>query len=151
MLFRSRTHLWGGETYFKTSREQPAEVFAKVFTDRLKSRAWGDRAWNARQVPAGTTTDADIVISGQVLEFSAQAKSRMFSTVLTTTSRLALQAKNLSDGSVTSRTVDGSRSRTVFWFSEDDVQALLADTMMDGIERFISDTAIVQKALRPAH
>jgi hypothetical protein len=38
----------------------------------------------------------------------------------------------------------------VFWFSEDDIQQLLAATLKDGIDRYLADTMIEQKALRPA-
>jgi hypothetical protein len=37
----------------------------------------------------------------------------------------------------------------VVWFSEDDVQQLLAATLKDGIDRYLADTTIEQKALRP--
>jgi hypothetical protein len=144
-----RTHLWGGETYFNVAGERPGDIIAKTLVDRLKIRAWQDRAWNARLAPAGTTADADIVITGQVQEFSAHAKSRVFSTVINTTSKVVYQAKNLSDGSTTTRLVEGMHNQTVVWFDEEDVQELLTDTMVDGIQRFISDTAVEQKALRP--
>jgi hypothetical protein len=37
----------------------------------------------------------------------------------------------------------------VVWFSEDDVQQLLAATLKDSIDRYIAETTIEQKALRP--
>jgi len=37
----------------------------------------------------------------------------------------------------------------VFWFNEADVQQLLASTLKDCIDRYIDDTTIDQKALRP--
>jgi hypothetical protein len=144
-----RTHLWGGETPFNVTGERPGDVVARALVDQLKSRGWLERAWDARLGTIGTTPDADIVITGLVQEFSIHAKSRVFSTVIDTKSKLVFQAKNQSDGSTTTRTVEGVRSRTVFWFNEEDVQELLTDTMKDGIERFITDTTIEQKALRP--
>jgi hypothetical protein len=93
--------------------------------------------------------DADIVINGQVLDFSATAKSRVGSTVIDTKSRFKLVAKNHTDNSTTIRNIEGGRSRTVFWFNPDDIQEQLSVTLKDGIERLISDTAIEQKALRP--
>ncbi len=76
-------------------------------------------------------------------------KSRVFSTVIDTSNRFTIQAKNLADQSTTIRTVEGGRSRTVFWFSEDDVQEQLSSTLKDGIDRLLSDTTIEQKILRP--
>jgi hypothetical protein len=103
-----------------------------------------------RVAPAGSAADADIVISGQVQDFSAAVKSRVFSTVIDTSSRLTIQARNLVDRSTTVRTIEGGRSRTVFWFNEDDVRDQLAATLKDGLDRLIVDTTIDNKALRPS-
>jgi len=148
-----RTHLWGGVTYFNVAGERPGDVIAHALADRLKTRGWKDRPWTVRVASSGAATylnDADIVISGQVLDFSANAKSRLFSTVVNTSSKLVITARNLGDQSTTIRGVEGAQRDTVVWFSEDDVQLLLAATLKDGIDRFLDDTTIEQKALRPA-
>jgi uncharacterized lipoprotein YajG len=124
-------------------------VVRQALANRLKARGWGNRAWNVRLGPAGSAADADIVISGQVQDFSAGAKSRVFSTVIDAKSRFTIQAKNAEDKSTTTRSIEGVRSRTVFWFNEQDVQELLTATLDDGIERLIADTMVAQKALRP--
>ncbi len=144
-----RTHLWGGTTYFNVPGERLASVITQRLADRLRTRGWGDRVWDVRVAPAGSVPDADIVINGQVLDFSATAKSRVGSTVIDTKSRFKLVAKNQTDNSTTIRNIEGGRSRTVFWFNPDDIQEQLSVTLKDGIERLISDTAIEQKALRP--
>jgi hypothetical protein len=36
------------------------------------------------------------------------------------------------------------------WFSEDDVKRLLTATVKDTIDRYLADTTISQRALRPA-
>jgi hypothetical protein len=145
-----RSHLWGGATYFNVAGERPGNVIAQALVDRLKTRGWRERAWNVRVSPAGSVTDADIIINGQLFDFSANAKSRVFSTAITTNSRFTIQARNLGDKSATIRSVEGAQSRTVFWFNEEDVQEILAETLKDGIDRFIADTMIDQKSLRPA-
>lgn len=145
-----RSHLWGGITYFNVAGERPGDVIAQALADRLKARGWRERAWNVRVSPAGSTIDADIVISGQVQDFSANVKSRVFSSLIDTNSRFTIQARNLGDKSTTTRSVEGAQSRTVFWFDEDDVQELLAATLKDGIDRLIADTMIEQKSLRMA-
>lgn len=146
-----RTHLWGGVTYFNITGERPGEVIAQALAERLKNRGWHERAWNVRVASAGSSTDADIVITGQVEALSANAKSRVFSTVITTDSKITVKAFNQADRSTTIRSVEGAQSRTVFWFTEEDVQELLAATVKDGLDRFIADTRIEQKSLRPAH
>jgi hypothetical protein len=148
-----RTHLWGGVTYFNVAGERPGDVITQALVDRLKTRGWKDRAWTVRAVSSGDVTnlnDADIVISGQLLDFSANARSRLFSTVVNTSSKLVITARNISDQSLTIRGVEGAQRETVVWFSEEDVQELLAATLKDGIDRFLADTTIEHKALRPA-
>ncbi len=148
-----RTHLWGGVTYFNVAGERTGDVIAQALADRLATRGWKDRPWTVRVASSGAATnlnDADIVISGQVLDFSANAKSRLFSTVVTTSSKLVLVAKNIGDQSSTTRGVEGAQRDTVVWFSEDDVQQLLVETLKDGIDRYLAETMIEHKALRPA-
>ncbi len=148
-----RTHLWGGVTYFNVTGERTGDVIAQALADRLATRGWKDRPWTVRVASSGAATnlnDADIVISGQVLDFSANAKSRLFSTAVTTSSKLVLVAKNIGDQSSTTRGVEGAQRDTVVWFSEDDVQQLLVETLKDGIDRYLAETMIEHKALRPA-
>jgi len=147
-----RTHLWGGVTYFNVLGGRPGDVIAQALADRLKTRGWKGRAWMVRTASSGTVidlNDADIVISGQLLDFSANAKSRVFSTVVSTSSKMVITARNLGDQSTTIRTVEGAQRDTVIWFNEADVQQLLAATLKDSIDRFLDDTTINQKALRP--
>lgn len=146
----TRTHLWGGTTQFDVSGDRLGGLITQRLADRLRTRGWRDRVWNVRVAPAGSAADADIVINGQVQDFSATVKSRVFSTVIDTTSRFTIQARNLADRSTTVRTIEGGRSRTVFWFNEDDVREQLAATLKDGLDRLIVDTTIDNKALRPA-
>lgn len=148
-----RTHLWGGVTYFNVTGERTGDVIAQVLADRLKTRGWKDRPWIARVASGGAVknlNDADIVISGQVIDFSANAKSRPFSTVVTTSSKLVFVAKNIGDQSSTTRSVEGAQRDTVVWFNNDDVQQLLAETLKDDIDRYLGETMIEHKALKPA-
>jgi hypothetical protein len=147
-----RTHLWGGVTYFNVVGEKPGDVIAQSLADRLKTRGWKGRAWTVRMASSGAVAglnDTDIVISGRLLDFSANAKSRFFSTVVSTSSKMVITARNLVDQSTTVRTVEGAERDTGFWFNEADVQQLLASTLKDSIDRYIDDTTINQKALRP--
>ena len=148
-----RTHVWGGVTYFNVAGEQTGDAIAQALADRLKARGWKDRPWMVLVASSGSVAnlnDADIVISGQVLDFSANAKSRPFSTVVTTSSKLVIVARNIGDKSSTTRSVEGAQRETVVWFSQDDVQQLLAETLKDDIDRYLAETTIEHKALRPA-
>ncbi|MDO9117045.1 MAG: hypothetical protein Q7U39_03750 [Nitrospira sp.] len=146
-----RTHLWGGTTVFNVAGERPGEVIAQALADRLKNRGWRGRPWKVQVGRSTDAPDADIIISGQVSEFSATAKSRVFSTVINASNKFSIQARNVGDSSTTIRSVEGAQRTTVFWFAEEDVQELLAATLKDGIDRFIADTMVSERALRPAH
>jgi hypothetical protein len=146
-----RTHLWGGVTVFNVAGERPGEVIAQALADRLKNRGWRGRPWKVQVGRSMDVPDADIIISGQVSEFSATAKSRVFSTVINASNKFSIQARNVGDTSTTIRSVEGAQRTTVFWFAEEDVQELLAATLKDGIDRFIADTMVADRALRPAH
>jgi len=145
-----RTHLCGGTTYFNVAGEKPGQVYAQALAERLQARGWQDRAWNVKVAPAGSSPDADIVISGQIFEFAANAKSRLFSTYITTSNKLTITARNNVDRSSTNRSIEGSQSDTVVWFAEDDVKQLMAATMKDTLDRYLSDTTILQRAVRPS-
>jgi hypothetical protein len=148
-----RTHVWGGVTYFNVTGERVGDVIAQAFADRLKTRGWKDRPWTVRVASSGAVAnlnDADIVISGQVLDFSANAKSRLFSTVVTTSSKLVIVGRNIGDKSSTIRSVEGAQRDTVVWFNDADVQQLLAETLKDDIDRYLAETMIEHKTLRPA-
>ena len=111
-----RTHLWGGVSYFNVEGERPGDVIAQALADRLKTRGWKDRAWTVQVASSGAVTnlnDADIVISGQLLDFSANAKSRLFSTVVNTSSKMVITARNIGDQSSTIRGVEGAQRDTV--------------------------------------
>ena len=144
-----RRDLWGNITYFNVAGERPGDLIAEALADRLRTRGWQEQAWNARVSRGGSTDDADIVISGQVRNFSANAVGRPFSTVIDTDSKFTIQARNLGDKSTTTQSVEAAESRTVFWFDTEDVRELLAATLNDGIDRLVSDTMIEQKSLRP--
>ncbi len=144
-----RTHLWGGVTYFNVSGEKPGDVYAQALAERLRARGWHDRSWDVRVVPAGSSSGADIVITGQILDLSANAKSRIFSTALTGSSKVTISARNNGDRSTTNRSIEGARTNTVFWFNEDDIQELLKETIKDTIDRYVEDTTVVQRAVRP--
>src|SRR5262245_21901600 len=107
-----RTHLWGGVTYLNVAGERPGDGVAQAPAGRLKRTGWKERAWTERMASSGPVTnqnDTDSVISGQLLDFSANAKSRLFSTVVNTSSKIVVTAKNLGDQSSTTRAIEGAQ------------------------------------------
>jgi hypothetical protein len=138
----SRTHLWGGVTYFDVTGGRPAEVVAQALTDYLTAKGW-----QVTKRGAGDN-EADVVLTGKILDFSVHAKSRVGFTEAMTKTKLALQGQNVADGSTIRMTLNGSGGDEVFWFEPEDAQALLNDVLTDSFGRFVQDTTLENKQLR---
>ena len=146
-----RTHLGGGATNFNVNGGAPGVTIAEALAETLRQRGWNRRGWDARVVQAGVgVSGADIVIGGEIRDFSTNAKSRVFNTKLTGESRLVIKARNLADDSSTVRNIQGEQTKLVFWFTSEDVETLMSGLLQDGIERFITDTKIEGRTLKSA-
>ena len=146
-----RTHLGGGVTNFNVNGGAPGVTIAEALAETLRQRGWNRRGWDARVVQAGVgVSGADIVIGGEIRDFSTNAKSRVFNTKLTGESRLVDKARNLADDSSTVRNIQGEQTKLVFWFTSEDVETLMSGLLQDGIERFITDTKIEGRTLKSA-
>lgn len=146
-----RTHLGGGVTNFNVNGGAPGVTIAEALAEMLRQRGWNRRGWDARVVQAGVgVSGADIVIGGEIRDFSTNAKSRVFNTKLTGESRLVIKARNLADDSSTVRNIQGEQTKLVFWFTSEDVETLMSGLLQDGIERFITDTKIEGRTLKSA-
>ena len=146
-----RTHLGGGVTNFNVNGGAPGVTIAEALAETLRQRGWNRGGWDARVVQAGVgVSGADIVIGGEIRDFSTNAKSRVFNTKLTGESRLVIKARNLADDSSTVRNIQGEQTKLVFWFTSEDVETLMSGLLQDGIERFITDTKIEGRTLKSA-
>jgi len=137
-----RTHLWGGVSYFDVPGGKPADVVAQALTDYLTAKGW-----QVTKRGAGDK-EADVVLTGKILDLSVQAKSRVGFTEVTTKTKLALQAQNVADGSTIRMTLNGSGSDDVFWFDPEDAQALVNDVLTDSFGKLVQDTTVENKQLR---
>ena len=126
-------------------------TIAEALAETLRQRGWNRRGWDARVVQAGVgVSGADIVIGGEIRDFSTNAKSRVFNTKLTGESRLVIKARNLADDSSTVRNIQGEQTKLVFWFTSEDVETLMSGLLQDGIERVLTDTKIEGRTLKSA-
>ena len=141
-----RTHIWGGVTYFNVIGGKEGDVVAQVVADHLKQKGW--RVWVRRHGSPTPEGDPDVVLTGQVQEFSAHAKSRFFSTELTAKSKLAVLARNAADGSTTSMSLEGTSTESVFWFEPKDLQNLVNLTLKESLDKLMADTKVEKRALR---
>lgn len=142
----TRTHLWGGETYFDVAGGKPADLVAPVIAEYLKRRGW--RAEVAKAGGASEGQGPDVVVTGKLLDMSVNAKSRVFSTKITAATKMAIQAKNTADDSVVRMMLTGEGSQSVFWFDHEDAQSLINDILTDSLEKLLTATKVENNLLR---
>lgn len=142
----TRTHLWGGETYFDVPGGKPADMVAPVIAEYLKQKGW--RAEVVKSGGASGAGSPDVLLTGKLLDMSVNAKSRVFSTKITATTKMAIQAKNTADGSVVRMTLNGEGSQSVFWFEPEDAQNLINDILTDSLEKLLTTTKVENNLLR---
>lgn len=141
-----RTHLWGGVTHFNVVGGKAGDVVAQVVADYLKQKGW--RVWMRRHGSPAPEGDPDVVLTGQIQEFSAHAKSGAFFTKLTAKSKLAVMARNAVDGSTASMHLEGTSRDSVFWFEPKDVQDLVNETLKESLDKLTADTKVEKRSLR---
>ena len=136
-----RTHLGGGTTVFEVAGGPAAEVTAKVLADYLSQHGW--------DATVGTdTAQADVVVSGRLAEFAVHGKSRFFSTLLTTSLKLALRAENTADGSATTLSLEDEREDTVFWFEPSDLETLANEMLEESVKNMLGSVHVQNGILR---
>ncbi len=141
-----RTHLAGGVTIFDVDGNHPGEVVARVLADYMRQRGWVV----GLETPgvSGLSGNPDVIVSGQVREFSVRVKSRFGSTVITTSLDLILTVKNTADGSTTKMNLDDTREQTVGWFDPEDLEMQVNQMLKQSLERAMSDLQAARGALR---
>jgi len=137
-----RTHLWGGVSYFDVPGGNPADVVAQALTDYLTAKGW-----QMTKRGAGDK-EADVVLTGKILDLSVQAKSRVGFTEVTAKAKLTLQVQNVADGSTIRMTLNGSGADDVFWFDPEDAQALVNDVLTNSFGKLVENTTVENKLLR---
>lgn len=142
----TRTHLWGGESYFNVPGGKPGEVVAQVVADYLKRKGW--RAMMVKPGGSGVDSSADVTLSGKLLDLSVDAKSKFFQTEISSKSKLVVQALNKADGSTVRMTLNGAGTESVFWFDEEDAQELMNEVLTASLEKLIANTKVEDNLLR---
>jgi hypothetical protein len=79
---------------------------------------------------------------------SVHAKSRVGFTEISTKTRLAVQARNVADGSIVRMTLNGSGSDDEFWFDTEDLEELVNDVLTDSFGKLVHDTTVDNRLLR---
>lgn len=129
----TRTHLWGGVSYFDVPGGNSGEVVAQALTSYLKSKGWQADVVK----PGATSSGTDVMLSGTLQDLAVDAKSGVGSTKITTTSKIGIQARNVADGSLVRMTLRGSGSDRVFWFDPEDAQEILNEVLTQAFDKLV--------------
>lgn len=137
----TRTHLWGGVSYFDIKGGDPGDVVSQALTEYLTSKGWHITKF-------GSNEESDVTLTGKIQELFVHAKSRFGSTELTAKTKFAMRATNTADGSIVRMTLNGSGEEDVFWFDNEDMEAVLNEVLTDSFSKLIQDTKVENKMLR---
>lgn len=141
-----RSHIFGGETYFNVPGGDSGIVVAQAIAEYLRQSGW--QAWVAKPGITVPGDAAEVVLSGEVLEFNARARSRFFSTEVISSVRVTVHGKNVADGSFVKLSMAGSGSEPVFWFDPEDVQAALNEAIENSVNKLLANIRIENRQLR---
>lgn len=139
----TRSHLWGGISYFDLPSGTVAKATAQALVDYLSRQGW---KVSLARTPGSDS--ADITIAGTIQSLSVDAKSGFMHTDLTATNALAFRIMNHTDESVVRERVSGTGSDRVFWFDEEDAQALITDLFAKNFGKLLTDIKIEGQVIR---
>lgn len=143
----TRTHLWGGVTHFDVAGGQAGAVIARAVGEHLAQKG---RQVKIRVVPtdgrppAGDEWAPDVTVRGQVQRLETHAKSRFGNTLISAKLQVIVFAQNSADGSRVRLTLEGERSRAVFWFEPQDLQALVNDLLTESLDKLLSEVQVIK-------
>ena len=139
----TRSHLWGGISYFDLPSGTVAKAAAQALVDYLSRQGW-----KASLARTPGSDGADITIAGTIQSLSVDAKSGFMHTDLTATNALSFQIMNHTDESVVRERVAGTGSDRVFWFDPADAQHLTTDLFDTNFKKFLGDLKIEGRTMR---
>ena len=139
----SRTHLWGGVTYFSAWDGQISEGMAKLAIEYLQERQWRASKSSADE---STSSSSDVTLTGTVLSFNANAKSGFGFTDITVDMKVRFEAKNMVDGSSVRMVLGANGSDTVATFDPKDVERLINLVAKDLYHQLFQDLVVKDKA-----
>lgn len=139
----TRTHLWGGESYFDLPSGTAAGASTQALVDYLTRQGW--KASLART----TGNDgADVTIAGTIQGLSIDAKSGVMHTDLDAKNTLSFMITNHADNSIVREHVAGTATDRVFWFDQEDAQQLMTNLFDTNFKKLLSDLKIEGKTIR---
>jgi hypothetical protein len=92
--------------------------------------------------------DIPVHITGDIIEMRVNAVSGLLSTHLSAHVILILVEENEITGKISSVKITGSNSRNIVWFDPQDAESVLADSLADAFQRWLSGGEIETNASR---
>jgi len=139
----TRSHLWGGVSYFDLPSGTVALASAQALVDYLNQHGW-----NTSLAHTSGNDQGDITITGTIQSLSVDAKSGFMHTDLDAKNTLSFKIANHSDGSVVREHVSGTGTDRVFWFDQADAQHLTTELFESNFQKFLKDLRIEGKFIR---
>ena len=139
----TRSHLWGGVSYFDLPSGTVSDAGAQAFVEYLSRHGW-----NASLGRAAGGDGTDVTIHTTIQSLSVDAKSGFMHTDLDAKNALAFRITNHTDESVVRERVAGAGTDRVFWFDSDDAQQLTSDLFESNFQKFLSDLRIEGRTIR---
>jgi hypothetical protein len=139
----TRSHLWGGVSYFDLPSGTLAKATAQALVDYLSRQGW-----KASLARTPGNDGADITIAGTIQSLSVDAKGGFMHTDLTATNALSFQIMNHTDESIVRERVSGTGSDRVFWFDQEDAQHLTTDLFDTNFKKLLEDLKIEGRTMR---
>lgn len=141
-----RTHLGGGLTYFTVWGGEVGKGMASLAVEYLQQRGW-KATWLRDESQAAALTKG-VILSGRILSFAANAKSRFFATDIDVDLKVAFSAKNVTDGSTVRMVLGSNGTETVMIFNPEDVRDLANEVVQELFEELFQDLVIQDGMLR---
>lgn len=139
----TRSHLWGGISYFDLPSGTVAKATAQALVDYLSRQGW-----KASLARTSGGDSADITIAGGIQSLSVDAKSGFMHTDLDAKNTLSFKIINHSDDSIVREHVSGTGTDRIFWFDQSDAQHLTTELLESNFQKFVKDLRIEGKSIQ---
>lgn len=133
----SRRQIWGGTTYFNMEGGEVGEVVAQVFVDYLKhERGW--RSWLAKPGVTPPEAGPQVRLGGRILDFAVTTRNWLIVTTMTVRTKLHLELSGPNGREPYDVVIARSASSWSFGFSQDDMEALVNQTLVTTLQDFLA-------------
>ncbi len=103
----------------------------------------------AETVRIGAPPQTDVMISGEIIDLSADANPGWWSTRVTAKASLLIESENRADGARARITAGASDARSVGWFRPAHAQSLLNQVLLESFAKWKASVKVDGKSIQP--